>query len=414
MAAKCRSFCLFLLCTLLVPVCETQARPASFRILGSRGGGMWPSSSTSVMGVSDDGTTAVGRYTYSPEVGRPQSHLRRWSVDGELLPTADIDASASDVSADGSVLVGTEYLWAAEGSSVQYEAFLWRSDGSLASLGHLPGGGSYSNASGVSADGSVVVGVSDCELGRAAFRWTQAGDMVELATLPGDTSSSAAAVSADGQIAVGSSNLDPSNSTAEAVRWTADGTVAGLGRLGDHLSSSAFDVSGDGSVIVGWSGTGMQGGSYPVAGVPGDQAFLWTEAQRMIGLGFLPDHGWSRATAVSADGRVVVGSSAALVANGEFTNVGLHEAFIWDAERGMRNLKDLLADKYGLDMPDWSLGSPTGISADGRVIVGNGGGLPVVSGGAWIAVIPEPSTMVLTVIGLLLLLARVWRKRRLV
>jgi len=50
------------------------------------------------------------------------------------------------------------------------------------------------------------------------------------------------------------------------------------------------------------------------------------------------------------------------------------------------------------------------------VTVGNGGGLPVVvsGGGAWIAVIPERSTMVLTVSGLLLLLARVWRKRRIV
>ena len=184
-----------------------------------------------------------------------------------------------------------------------------------------------------------------------------------------------------------------------------DGGTLGLGRLGDHLDSYAAGVSNDGEVIVGFSGTGPDHAPSPVDEVPGDQAFLWTETDAMVGLGFLPDHGWSRATAVSGDGRVVVGSSAAVTVGGDLAEVGVHEAFIWDADHGMRSLKDLLADRYGLDMPDWPLGEPTGIPADGRVIVGNGGG-------AWLAVIPEPSNAVLAVSALLGLLLLARRRRR--
>ena len=52
-------------------------------------------------------------------------------------------------------------------------------------LGDLPGGLSLSDARGVSADGSVVVGTSVSASGFEAFRWTQAGGMVGLGFLPG-------------------------------------------------------------------------------------------------------------------------------------------------------------------------------------------------------------------------------------
>ena len=398
-----RTLKILFLFTLIAIGSTHRAEAAMFRILGLRGGGLMTYSSTRVMDVSDDGTTAVGSYTYGPEVGPPQTHLRRWDANGELLPTADLDAGALAVSADGSVLVGRHFSWDPDGSFLGYDAILvWRDD-LVINLEHLPGG-SHSSPSGISADGSVVVGQSKSESGSGphAVRWSRQPtlDVVELLPLPGETTSSATAISADGRFVVGLSMFDLSNSNGQAVRWTADGTVIGLGRLGDHPSSYAADVSGDGSAIVGWSGVGMPTGPLPTSGTPGDEAFLWTEADGMIGLGFLPGYGWSEATAISADGSVVVGSSAALIDNGEFTSVGQHEAFIWDAEHGMRNLKDLLADQYGLEMPDWSLGTPTGISADGRVIVGNGGS-GLAGGGAWMVTIPEPSTFALMATGLL-------------
>ena len=55
----------------------------------------------------------------------------------------------------------------------------------------------------MSANGSVVVGISDSASGFEAFRWTKAGGMVGLGFLPGDVESDAFGVSADGSVIVG-------------------------------------------------------------------------------------------------------------------------------------------------------------------------------------------------------------------
>ena len=68
-------------------------------------------------------------------------------------------------------------------------------------------------------------------------------------------------------------------------------------------------------------------------------------APSFTGLGFLSSGSIlaSTATGVSADGAVVVGSS-------DFTSGDEHssEAFLWTAASGMRSLKDVLTDDYGL------------------------------------------------------------------
>src|SRR5690606_6293045 len=58
-------------------------------------------------------------------------------------------------------------------------------------LGDLPGGSFWSEARGVSADGSTVIGFSLRENGQEAFRWTEAGGMVGLGVLPGGFASEA-------------------------------------------------------------------------------------------------------------------------------------------------------------------------------------------------------------------------------
>ena len=47
-------------------------------------------------------------------------------------------------------------------------------------------------------------------------------------------------------------------------------------------------------------------------------------------------------------------------------------AFIWDTLNGMRNLKYLFENEYGLDLTDWHLRSASAISADGLTIAGTG------------------------------------------
>ncbi|MES9994496.1 MAG: hypothetical protein ABWQ14_00120, partial [Desulfovibrio aminophilus] len=165
-------------------------------------------------------------------------------------------------------------------------------------------------ASGVSADGSIVVGDSSNSAGnQEAFRWI-GGTMTGLGFLA-DTGhhlfSIASGVSADGSIVVGYSFNNAGDH--EAFRWVSDGTptggtMTGLGFLDDtghHLFSIASGVSADGSIVVGYSFNNA-----------GDhEAFRWIGGT-MTGLGFLDDTGHylsSSASGVSADGSIVVGYS---------------------------------------------------------------------------------------------------------
>jgi probable HAF family extracellular repeat protein len=170
-------------------------------------------------------------------------------------------------------------------------------------------GGNSSWAWGVSADGSVVVGMAVNAAGKGrAFRWTAARGMQDLGTLPGGDESWADAVSADGSVVVGISG-------GRAFRWTAARGMQDLGTLGGDWSW-AHGVSADGSVVV--------GEAYNAAGQR--RAFRWTAARGMRSLGMLPGGGESVALGVSADGSVVVGTAG----NAE----GWGHAFRWTAAGG--------------------------------------------------------------------------------
>jgi len=114
----------------------------------------------------------------------------------------------------------------------------------------------------------------------------------------------------------------------------------------------------------------------------------------MVGLGDLPGNIVNgRALAVSGDGSIIVGTSASAI--------GDHEAFIWDEAHGMRNLRELLVNDYGLDLAGWILRAATGISDDGTVIVG-WGRAPTGNQTGWVAYIPEPATVFLLIFGALI------------
>ena len=280
-------------------------------------------------------------------------------------------SEARSVSADGSVAVG----YCLSGA----EAFRWTESGNMQSIGE-------GHALGVSADGSVVVGDNS----GGAYRWTQSEGMVNLGSLPNNPTSCAVAVSDDGLVVVGNSHT---TYTSEAFRWTESGGMVGLGALpGGGFESSAWDVSSDGSVIVGYSYTPS-----------GSEAFRWTESGGMKGLGFIDDnplYGYiGHAFGVSADGSVVVGISASASASS-------FEAFIWDEDNGMRSLKEVLINDLSLDLTGWRLRKATGISDDGFTIVGYGTN-PSGNREAWIASIPEPSTLFLLICGALVLKRRI-------
>ncbi|MBA3483694.1 MAG: PEP-CTERM sorting domain-containing protein [Pirellulales bacterium] len=253
------------------------------------------------------------------------------------LPGGDFRSVATGVSADGSTVVGFSGLGAGQ------EAFRWTSAGGIVGLGDLPGGIFESLASGVSADGSVVVGYGTTVSGREAFLWTSDGGMVGLGDLPGGALfSEAYRVSADGSVVVGRGS---SASGFQAFRWTSGGGMVGLG------FPEAWDVTGDGSVVV---GGGSLGGIVP-------QAVRWTSDGGAVGLGVLPDGGVdSAAFGVSADGSVVVGWGRSQ-SGGFRLNL---EAFRWTSDSGMIGLGDLpggLFESFAYD-----------VSGDGSIVVGYG------------------------------------------
>jgi probable HAF family extracellular repeat protein len=258
-----------------------------------------------------------------------------------FLGTGNV-SDAFGVSAAGSVVVGQSNTT----SGGNYQAFRWTHSGGMVSLGFL-GTGDSSSALGVSADGSVVVGQSNTTSGGndEAFRWTQSGGMVGLGFLGTGDYSSANGVSADGSVVVGYS-YTTSGGNDEAFRWTQSGGMVGLGFLGTGNYSHAYGVSGDGSVVVGYSNT-TSGGN--------DEAFRWTQSGGMVGLGFLGTGNYSAAIGVSADGNVVVGTANTASVGGSY------EAFRWTQSGGMVGLGFLGTGNFS---------DALGVSAYGNVVVG--------------------------------------------
>lgn len=146
--------------------------------------------------------------------------------------------------------------------------------------------------------------------------------------------------------------------------------MIGLGDLpGGDAYSAANGVSANGSVIVGQA-----------TSASGSEAFRWTTGSGMVGLGDLPGGDFqSEASDVSSDGSVVVGRG--------FTALGF-EAFVWNAASGMRSIREVIEPTVGAALNGWSLQSATAVSSDGRTVVGYGGN-PNGSVEAWLAYLPD-------------------------
>jgi probable HAF family extracellular repeat protein len=262
------------------------------------------------------------------------------------------------------------------------EIFRWTASGGIQILGDIAGGNINSTARGISADGNIIVGygssaasTAGCGICQEAFKWTAETGIVALGDLPGGNLASAAyAISGDGRVIVGTGTSDVGSAP---VIWNDTG-IHNLGYLpqGTLAAQGTCNATNfDGSVIAGTSSS-----------VNGTEAFLWTAASGMIGLGDLPGGPFqSQAWAVSDDGGIVVGQGTV---DGGLFGAGQSAAFIWDAAHGIRDLKQVLTGA-GLDLSGWMLTSARAISADGTVIAGIGIN-PTGDGEGWIATLPRP------------------------
>jgi probable HAF family extracellular repeat protein len=271
-----------------------------------------------------------------------------------------------------------------------FEAFHWPVGESFTPLGDLPGGGfayPLSRAFDISADGNTIVGNAQSAAGNEAYRWTRQTGMRSLGDfVGGDVNSQAHGVSADGSVIVGYGT--GAFNHPQAAVWINLSPPQVLPMPTGVLRSQANAVSADGSLAVGFMEFGVSSGTVTHA-----EAFRWSAGSPVISLGDLPGASrYSVAHDVSADGSVIVGASDTLRDDGFDTRA----AFYWTAESGMVNLRDLLVSHGATNLSGWRLSEARGVSADGLTVVGTGlhdGRIE-----AFIATIPEPSTIVLALL----------------
>jgi uncharacterized membrane protein len=218
-------------------------------------------------------------------------------------------------------------------------------------VGIAPGGaGSFAYA--LSADGRVAAGLSSQVGGSGypGFTWTRPGGRVDFGLangLPAQTG--AYGISADGSVVVGLAV--PVAGSGQAFRWSGPGTFQTLGVFSSYTRSFGEGVSGDGSVVVGRAEQGTPGTI--------GQAFRWTQAAGMQGLGFArPGDHYSEATAISRDAGSVVGWS--------MDPGGGVGAFVWTAAGGTHELAQLPGTS-GRESYAY------GTNVDGSVVVGVSG-----------------------------------------
>ena len=285
----------------------------SFMSLGHPDGSSYSSASSISTGGLVAAVTETGAALWSADNG--------WQTIEAFTPEA--------ISADGSTLVGYT------GSSSQ--AIRWTAVDGMQQLGSLGGfnGSQMNEATGVSADGAVVVGRSLGPHACEAFRWTAESGMQGLGFLPGGLyedefygligTSEAKAVSADGTVIVGYSSFTAGQSM-EAFRWTAENGMEGLGHLSGYDRSWATAVSADGLSVFGLASDSITSQT---------MAFRWTRSTGLVAL--TPIDGGISGVNFLENGAVLVG-----------VDDTLGTVVIWNQEHGWRTLKEILVE-YGVN-----------------------------------------------------------------
>jgi probable HAF family extracellular repeat protein len=164
-------------------------------------------------------------------------------------------------------------------------------------------------------------------------------------------SSAVNGICADGTAVVGQS---ASASGPQAFRWTQAGGIAGLGDLaGGTFDSSAAAASDNGSVVVGRGVSSASGAGF--------EAFRCVPPATPVGLGdLLPNPVFSsQAAAISEDGLVIAGTG---------TSAAGSEAFRWTQAGGLVGMGDLPGGR--------TESFATAVSSDGSVIVGIASTIP--------------------------------------
>ncbi|MBO1106638.1 autotransporter domain-containing protein [Plesiomonas shigelloides] len=300
-----------------------------------------------MLALSSSGKIAVG-FIATPA---NNNQAGAWTVSHGLIalpiPFAQTEgmSNAQGVSSDGRYIVG--YVMPENSSLMQ--GVLWTDASKLTYLTPLAPGADY-YANGISADGSIIVGTaSDKNNNVHAVYWDRVANTIhDLGSFSHSSSqySNAIAANHDGSVIVGSSTNFAG--VTQGFRWTTQAGMVELQSLGG--TSQATGVSDTGR-IIGYSTNAKNEG----------RAVYWDKNKiRDLGTLRADNSGSSSAQAISATGKVIVGS-----ADSDTQRTG----FIWKEGAGMYSVNEWL--KYAhVQANSMSVKSVNAISADSETIAG--------------------------------------------
>lgn len=280
------------------------------------------------------------------------------------------------------MVVGTQH------PAGRYErALRWTASGGGVALPGVDAATRESFATGVSRDGTVVVG----QLDREAVIWNGSTPPHPLGSLVEGGDTSPVGVSADGRAVAGTAATDDG---WRPLRWTAETGMVDLGDVpGGSRAIYARAISGDGRTICGraWLPPYQAASARPsYACLVPTTPFCWTDKTGMVLMPEVPydpppdppqcdaDAIFTGVAGIDDGGSLVVG----YVGDGRDGDV----AVLWDAD-GVHLIADLLMGA-GVDLDGWRLLRAHAVSADGQTIAGVAV-RPDGEHAGWIAVVPR-------------------------
>lgn len=291
------------------------------------------------------------------------------------------------LSADGTKLGATAWNTStglSEMASCDLSSNTWTTHGSLGASSDSSASGGF----GMNADGSIQVGNAWVDGGNAHAVKYQGGVLTDLGSLYSNRSSRADSISDDGTIIGGYQDMtDGYRAAAVWINGVEQVLMNGADPLGQVNA-----VSGNGQWAVG-------GGNYALNG----SAYMWNQSTglKVLDNPFAAD-GWSlTATAVSADGSVVVGFGEDFW----FDRMG----WIWTEQTGTVSLESYAQGLNGYN-GEFLLG-PTAISPDGKYITGYGIDSTGFGYTGWVMHNPVPEPSSIAVIGFGIAFIRRRRKK---
>jgi probable HAF family extracellular repeat protein len=341
---------IIIIAILILSLITAKLDAQSLTWLGTLGG-----ESSRAYAVSEDGNVIVG------EIENVESSSRGfiWTPNSGIQSLTNLQNTnswARYVTPNGTTVIGA----ARTSNGLNYQAFRLSNSGILTFLGTLGGSGSNNNSEGISCtpDGLTVVGQA-ASLGRPhAFKWTEQNGMEDLGTFDNllYRFSAATGISDDGSIIVGQSEYG--GSYVRPCYWL-NGSIHELFtslptsiELGEVKS-----ISPNGHYLCGWIDDSTTFNDR--------HAYLWEGSQSFQGndIGLLPgvalDQGSSEAFDVN-DNRQVVGTATDTLYE--------DNAFYWY----LGVIENLNATYSGIISFGSKLTSAYAISNNGRYIVGEG------------------------------------------